>query len=678
MPKRFFCCQKSLSVHKAFFWVSPYFILIKADLLQLLTYCGILPVLLYYLAFDMNLPIMAKYKQKMPLPLAQCVKIELLNKNRGIYIIMKPNADLNANNAKTNSHKITNSQALRAFTYKLSNGNPIGQALLWHFPWLAMGIRSLSDSRRPGGRLEYPASFAVMQCISAFMMQTPALSAIAEDFNTDEAVGNIYGLLGLEPKSLKMPTPNALGDIFAALCPDEMEALSVKCSMQLFREHRDGGRKRPRVFIDGTGLHSYGRACPYEGCPFKTYNKGKENEYNFYLGYVVEVKIMAEKGALLSIATEFLYDTEGEAHDCEKAAAPKALKKAHKALGGIICDLYADALYLNSTVLSLLEQWRWGFFIAFKDGAETIREPFDEGKAFAVMVDGERRMYMNGIDFAGFEVNAARSITVSGDAEAGTETAHEFAYITHAEASAENFGSEIISEGRIRQSIEDSFNTQKNRGFDIEHILRRGRNAMRSFYYAQQISHAVFQAVLLDLGKPQGGSSARHISFAMKAAFVMKALPAPRNSAPFQASQGQLAIAAPPSRLALSPPAKTLAIAAPPKRLALAAPEGVLAIAAPPKRVAAAAPFMKPAGKALRRKPAARQAMQQDSSQPSQRPPLKPCMHAFLPMALQCGLAPLSFRQNGLAHGQFVRGPPSAVWGLAVCSNRKARKEDFL
>ena len=57
----------------------------------------------------------------------------------------------------------------------------------------------------------------------------------------------------------------------------------------------------------------------------------------------------------------------------------------------------------------------------------------------------------------------------------------------------------IVNEGgRQRWNVEDGFNTQKNRGYELEHVYCQDENASKVFYLFLQIAHTINQ--LLEQG----------------------------------------------------------------------------------------------------------------------------------------------------------------------------------
>ena len=64
---------------------------------------------------------------------------------------------------------------------------------------------------------------------------------------------------------------------------------------------------------------------------------------------------------------------------------------------------------------------------------------------------------------------------------------------------------EISNSGRLRSEIEDSFNTQKNRGYELEHkYSRTSMQATKNYYLLMQIAHMLAQLYQLsDFFKPR-------------------------------------------------------------------------------------------------------------------------------------------------------------------------------
>lgn len=81
------------------------------------------------------------------------------------------------------------------------------------------------------------------------------------------------------------------------------------------------------------------------------------------------------------------------------------------------------------------------------------------------------------------------------------------AWITNLRIDSNNYR-KIAKGGRLRWKIEnEGFNTQKNRGYNLEHPYSKNERAMKNFYLLLQIAHIISQ--LIEKGSLTGDKIAK-------------------------------------------------------------------------------------------------------------------------------------------------------------------------
>jgi hypothetical protein len=222
--------------------------------------------------------------------------------------------------------------------------------------------------------------------------------------------------------------------------------------------------------------------------------------------YVLEVNITLHNGLSIPLMTEFLY-YDGNPNigkqDCELVAVKRLAQrlKAYFKRQNIVILL--DKLYANDSVISLLDKLSWKFIIVLPSHKlKKINEELkkDNDKRFLIpdlhKFRGRNQEWIisNLITTnAGNIINAISCLESwkEVDKDSG-ETINRFSehkWITNFELSIENLH-EIANLGaRKRWGIEDSNNTEKNRGYNYKHLFSYNWNAMKCYHYLMRLGH---------------------------------------------------------------------------------------------------------------------------------------------------------------------------------------------
>lgn len=322
-------------------------------------------------------------------------------------------------------------------------------------------------------------------------------------------------------KAFKMKIPH-LDTVDLAMRAIPNEAIeSVKTHLikhliekKTFYKYRVLG-KYLNIAVDGTGVVTIDEANidNFPNALYRTYNKGKEDEFRVYFMNVLEAKLICENGLCISMATEWIENPKEEydKQDCEQKAFVRLAEKLKNAYPRLPICITADGLYPNKNVFEICMKYNWEWIFTFKSGNlptvwrevdllrplqinnnKTMTNSFyqknDESKLISKMLVTKFN-WINDIDYEHFKVNV-----VSGIELIDGEVVHEFVYITSLKVSYSN-ASEIFNNGRLRFKIEnEGFNTQKNLGYNMQHkFSQTSELAMKNYYSCMQIAHMINQ-----------------------------------------------------------------------------------------------------------------------------------------------------------------------------------------
>ena len=251
------------------------------------------------------------------------------------------------------------------------------------------------------------------------------------------------------------------------------------------------------IAIDGTGHVIYKeRHCPH------CLTKEKDGKIMYYYHNVLEAKIVTENGLALSVETEFIENTiEYTKQDCELKAFYRLTERLKRQFPQLKICLLLDSLYVADPVFKIVDKYKWKYIITFKEGSMpktyeeylSLKKLQTENKAEIKDEDTIQSYgWVNGISYRGpvFDVLECNESKTNGKGEILNT---RFLWVTNLLVSKNNF-KKIARGGRLRWKIEnEGFNTQKNRGYNLEHLYSKNEVAMKNYYLLLQIAHTISQ-----------------------------------------------------------------------------------------------------------------------------------------------------------------------------------------
>jgi hypothetical protein len=328
-----------------------------------------------------------------------------------------------------------------------------------------------------------------------------------------------------------IPHPDTLAYLLRRLPPDGIEGVRSEMMDTLLRSRAlEPFRLQGRVYTiaaDGTGmLVFHERHCPH--CLTQEHPGGTVYYHN-----VLEMKLVTSNGLALSIATEFIENTDGtRKQDCELAAFYRLIPKFRSRFPMLPVCLLLDGLYLNQNVLRLLKKHRLHYIITFKEGS--LPTAYSEFQALHPLTHNQtlRRQdgtveqafrWLNGLVHEDATFNALECVeTVPG------KKPTTFFWATSLTVTHNNVVDLSDNGGRCRWKIEnEGFNTQKNGGYNLTHAYSEHETAAKNFYLLLQIAHLLAQL----LEKSRLLTKPAALLFGSSRAFALRLLEAFRNVA---------------------------------------------------------------------------------------------------------------------------------------------------
>ncbi len=324
--------------------------------------------------------------------------------------------------------------------------------------------------------------------------------------NTDKVITSKFEGNFIRIFNLRLPLMDTVHVFLKKLCPSELEKINQILVQKLIKKRvLDKFRYNGRyiVAIDGTGVFSFDHE-PFAGCPHKTSKNGKKT----WQAYVLEAKIICSNGFSISLATEWLHNSDdiNEKQDCELKAFSRLASKIKKMYPRLPIIIAADSLYPNNTVFNSCKEYNWKFIFTFKDGV--LKSIWNEiHSLYPLNEDQNRQEKLKGKDKLGWRIEKAMFINdieyhkhhLSWIEYVSTyihesEPKERFVHVTDLDVNKDTIW-EISLCGRLRWKIEnEGFNTQKNHGYNMQHkYSRKHFGAMQNYYQLLQIAHLINQ-----------------------------------------------------------------------------------------------------------------------------------------------------------------------------------------
>ena len=365
-------------------------------------------------------------------------------------------------------------------------------------------MRGLEDTRDQD-KITYGREFLAWQGLAAFLLKLGSRRQGRFELDSPEALENLNRLSGRRQETIAHG--DTLDHFLGHVPPRSLEDLRRRMVHRLIRmKALDGGRLLGHflIVIDGTGqLYFRQRHC--EHCLTKTID-GKTQ----YFHHVLEAKLVTAAGLAISIASEFIENSDSHAtkQDCELKAFARLTRRLKQDYPQLPLCLCLDGLYANGTALTICRQNQWKYFITFKEGSlpavwkeyQTLLELCPRNRKEHVRSPGTRQTFgwVNGVEYVDDQgrrqqFNALQCLEQHGNQRT------LFAWLTNFDIDDQNVSLLANGGGRCRWKIEnEGFNIQKNGGFNLEHAYSTHERQIKNWYILLQIAHLILQ--LLERG----------------------------------------------------------------------------------------------------------------------------------------------------------------------------------
>ena len=383
-------------------------------------------------------------------------------------------------------------------------------------------LAGLSDYRKSSNGTKYEVLDAVLSAYSVFFMQSPSFLSHEQERKRERSQNNLESLFGV----YKTPTTNQIKNILDLLPPQEMGAVFWEVYEKLVEaNYLDDFRGINGTFLcglDGTAYHSSYKVC-CENC-----NRKQKGEKTLCTHNVIAPVLVAPgRTEVVSLEPEFIWPQDGsEKEDCEQNAIKRWVERNHQRFAPYTLTILADDLHSRQPTCELLLEKKLNFILVCKESSHpALYEELDLLSRLDDAVSCLQTRAWNGRFHELTHYRYASSLPLrAGDTalhvnwcevtvinEQTGESLFKSAFITNF-ALSDKTVAKVIRSGRARWKNEnESHNTLKNHGYNLEHNFGHGDHYLSMILLCLnllaflthtfiELSDAIFQAVRQELG----------------------------------------------------------------------------------------------------------------------------------------------------------------------------------
>jgi hypothetical protein len=379
-------------------------------------------------------------------------------------------------------------------------GRVLARTTAHFFPDLPRWAAGVPDSRfQPF--VEYPGPFLLWMGLLLFILRLGSRRQLGFELNTAAALDNLNRMSHCRQETLA--DHGTLNHYLGHVDPEDLHQLRRQMVHRLIRMRAlDHARLYGHflVVLDGTGqLYFRQRHC--EHCLTKTVD-GQTQYYH----PVLEAKLVTPEGLAISIASEFIENSDPKAtkQDCEWKAFARLSQRLKKDFPQLRMCLCLDGLYAKGPVFRTCQDNGWKYLITFKKGS--LPSLWKDYLSLRRLSPANRKKqrhrgvaqsfaWVEGLEHVDDHKQAHR-VNVLQCLERDGQDRTRFVWLTNFPITPDTAATLANRGARCRWKIEnEGFNIQKNGGFNLEHAYSTGPTQIKNFYVLLQIAHMILQLI---------------------------------------------------------------------------------------------------------------------------------------------------------------------------------------
>ena len=371
-------------------------------------------------------------------------------------------------------------------------------------------IRKFSKIKDPRNPNKIKHSMTVLMVYALFLFILRVKSR--RDFNAKLTGPGVFNLLKqLFPEINSIPHADTIARLLERINPDEIEKTHINMIKKLIKNKKFKKlliMGRFPISIDGTQKMKRDDQLQEEGWQVRTITTKEGKKYQQYV-YVLEANLTFSNGVNIPIITEYCYlnpddyANENSKQDCELKGFQRISDRIKKYFPRLPMIVLLDNLYACESVIENLRNKNWEFMIKLPKKIKSLYnlliQPTENKKALSYhryYREREQRFsWLNDVDYRGHNIHLVlcndqwREVSRTSGEKMAKRSKHT--WISSIALSVDNVHTLCNLAARKRSFIEDSINTEKNRGYQYKHAFSYDWNAMKAFHYLMRLAHAI-------------------------------------------------------------------------------------------------------------------------------------------------------------------------------------------
>lgn len=365
--------------------------------------------------------------------------------------------------------------------------------LAHYFPAFNELIAAIPD-HRDLRRITYTVTHLIWCEMLMFLTAARSRNAMVRDTDSEGFHHNVCALAGSDEDAACHPdTPYAFLRVLnpVHLCDLIAKLMTILIRMRALEKFRFEGDYR--VAVDATWLRSYKK----RHCKTCLITRDAKGDITGYHHAVLEAKLIGPNNLCLPLASVAIenVDAKYDKQDCELTAFPRLADELKRLYPRLRMCLFMDSLYAVAPVIARCEKEQWSFVSVFKEG----RTPalWQVAKQRAWRSKGRKRTFDDGTTHhyrwatnITHQVHQIHLVFCEETKPDGSQS--QWAWMTDLRPDR-NWAIKIAKGGRLRWTIEECFNFQKNGGFEYKHDYGSKERAWYTTYLVMQVAHLLQQ-----------------------------------------------------------------------------------------------------------------------------------------------------------------------------------------
>ncbi len=338
-------------------------------------------------------------------------------------------------------------------------------------------FEQIADFR--SGKLSYTLADVLMSALAVFGLKYPSLLQFDKNRHEQTIKNNLKKLDGVK----EAPCDTQMRTILDPVEQTELRSTFVEIHHQIQRDKVLENYKYLGGYlmsVDATGLFSSTDICCHE-CYSRHLRNGSTQYYHQLLAAAI---VHPDKSNVLPLFPEAITRQDGETkNDCESNAAKRLLPAMRNAFPKLKLIVVEDSLYSNGPHIRLLEKLSMSYIIVAKASDHThlmkiVEQSFAarSGEEFGTIEPDSTILacrFINKVPLNASNpdllVNYLEYTETKGDRK------YHISWVTNINLDQDNVHS-VMRAGRFVRKIEnETFNTLKNQGYNLEHNYGHGK-----------------------------------------------------------------------------------------------------------------------------------------------------------------------------------------------------------